>query len=218
MVNRPYEKMDKALEELNESIQKVKIHDSNLAVVVARGVKKYRNALMDRVEKEFKGRRFPIMEGPSIPWEMILPHERQAKKNHGGQTLERLAERGGLGCSEVVAVLYDRPWTRMDSAEAYNRLNAILQNWEYHPLRKENERLKRGDFTKEEFQALCHKLNEEDKNLFCDGCDEYQRKLFGTCRTDEIRKSIRKTNEISGSRMAGLISRNKALQSQLKGK
>lgn len=45
-------------------------------------------------------RRFPILDGPSVPWEYMEPHEAMAKKNHG-QTLEQLAKRGGLGCAEA---------------------------------------------------------------------------------------------------------------------
>lgn len=30
----------------------------------------------------------------AIPWELIQPHENQAKANHGGQSLERLREIG----------------------------------------------------------------------------------------------------------------------------
>ena len=52
-----------------------------------------------------------------IPWECIQPHEEQALKNHG-QTLKRLAERGGLDWTEVLAVLEDRQWIRMDESEA----------------------------------------------------------------------------------------------------
>jgi len=60
--------------------------------------------------------RFPIMRGwlhmseeclSSIPWSLIAPHEQQAQLNHGGQTLKRLAERGGLDALEAVAVLED---------------------------------------------------------------------------------------------------------------
>lgn len=47
---------------------------------------------------------FPIMGGTNIPWDMIAPHEDQAKRNHR-QTLKRLAERGGLDCTEAVDVL-----------------------------------------------------------------------------------------------------------------
>ena len=56
--------------------------------------------------REVEGTRFPIMGGPSIPWRMIAPHDGQAKINHD-QTLERLAERGGLSPEEAIAVLDD---------------------------------------------------------------------------------------------------------------
>ncbi len=49
--------------------------------------------------------RYPIQDGPSVPWEFMAPHEAQARKNHG-QTLERLAERGGLGCAEAWVIVH----------------------------------------------------------------------------------------------------------------
>lgn len=48
------------------------------------------------------------MKGPSIPWAMIAPHEGRALRNHGGQSLERLAERGGLDPIEIRATLEER--------------------------------------------------------------------------------------------------------------
>lgn len=53
---------------------------------------------------------FPIQDGPDIPWRVIAPHEKAAQRNHGGQTLQRLAERGGLGVGEAIDVLLDQPW------------------------------------------------------------------------------------------------------------
>jgi len=47
------------------------------------------------------------MGGPSLPWAMIEPHERQAQVNHA-QNLATLAGRGGLDCIEAMAVLEDR--------------------------------------------------------------------------------------------------------------
>lgn len=44
-----------------------------------------------------------------IPFAMLVPHERQALSNHG-QTLERLAQRGGLGVSEAIDILEGRRW------------------------------------------------------------------------------------------------------------
>lgn len=64
------------------------------------------------------GRQFPIIqEWPerlfvpqirSIPWELIAPHEKQALENHCGQSLERLAQRGGLSAAEAVAIIEDK--------------------------------------------------------------------------------------------------------------
>ena len=53
---------------------------------------------------------FPIMTKKGkeyIPYDIIKPHEEQALKNHCGQTLDRLAERGGLSWAEAYAVLTD---------------------------------------------------------------------------------------------------------------
>jgi hypothetical protein len=65
-----------------------------------------------------------------------------------------------------------------------------------HQLEQEIARLKRGEFTPEEFQNLCHEsvsnpanYNNIGMDKFCDGCDEYQRKLFGTCRSDLLKAS-----------------------------
>ena len=76
---------------------------------------------------------FPVMAGEkfalrSVPWALVEPHEKQAWKNHG-QTLERLAERGGLDPTELLAVLEDRRWRRTDeisycAAEVANILSA----------------------------------------------------------------------------------------------
>jgi lambda repressor-like predicted transcriptional regulator len=53
-----------------------------------------------------------------VPWALVAPHDRQARTNHGGQTLARLSERGGLGPDELVAVLQDRDWRPMDEGVA----------------------------------------------------------------------------------------------------
>ena len=44
----------------------------------------------------------------SIPWSLVAPHEEQAKRNHG-QSLEKLASRGGLSPRELCLVLMNRP-------------------------------------------------------------------------------------------------------------
>lgn len=64
--------------------------------------------------------RFPIMKFHEadvpqrewIPWSLIAPHDKQAQRNHGGQTLVRLAQRGGLDAMEAVAVLEDADYRK----------------------------------------------------------------------------------------------------------
>lgn len=83
-------------------------------------------------------RRFPLLQDgvhmqaarvlgwpPSIPWSVVEPHGRQALKNHS-QTLERLAERGGLAPSELMAVLEDRPWHSMKLEVSVPRALAVV--------------------------------------------------------------------------------------------
>ena len=65
----------------------------------------------------FERRRFPVLRSrpfkvqppASIPWETIAPHEEWADKWHG-QTLERLAQRGGLGPEEMWHVINHADW------------------------------------------------------------------------------------------------------------
>lgn len=66
---------------------------------------------------------FPIL-GTKLGFPSILlaPHEERAMRNHGGQTLQRLRERGGLTADEMVAILEDRYWSTMDFGTAWKRL------------------------------------------------------------------------------------------------
>lgn len=53
----------------------------------------------------------PIMGGTllsEVPFEFIAQHEKQAQRNHG-QSLERLAQRGGLAASEALDIVEGRP-------------------------------------------------------------------------------------------------------------
>lgn len=62
----------------------------------------------------------------TIPWDQIAPHEAQALQNHDGQTLDHLAGRGGLSACEMIAVLEDRKWRRMQDGESTIRLLELL--------------------------------------------------------------------------------------------
>ncbi|MCP4897025.1 MAG: hypothetical protein GY906_08625 [bacterium] len=67
----------------------------------------------------------------TIPFSVVSPFERRAKKNHG-QTLKRLSERGGLDPYELVTLFEDRPLfgkdaQHMNGLEAITRLALLLK-------------------------------------------------------------------------------------------
>lgn len=62
---------------------------------------------------------FPILgeRGAKVDWQLVADHGKQAQANHY-QTVERLAERGGLSWCELHAVLHNRKWQKMDQNDA----------------------------------------------------------------------------------------------------
>lgn len=64
----------------------------------------------------------------SIPWDFLQSHEEQALRNHD-QTLEKLAQRGGLGVSEALAIHEDRAYKKMDRADALQQLTTKVSAW-----------------------------------------------------------------------------------------
>lgn len=64
-------------------------------------------------------RNYPILgsKGASIDWQLVVDHGGQAYKNHR-QSVERLAERGGLSWVELYAVLNNQQWQKIDENEA----------------------------------------------------------------------------------------------------
>ena len=58
-----------------------------------------------------------------IPMDFL--NEEWAQKNHS-QSLERLAERGGLDPTEVIANIEHRSWKKMDIAEALKQLQNFM--------------------------------------------------------------------------------------------
>lgn len=63
-----------------------------------------------------------------IPWLMIAPHEQQAQRNHR-QTLQQLADRGGLSACEALAILEHRPYRNMPLAASNRQLAATVDAW-----------------------------------------------------------------------------------------
>jgi hypothetical protein len=67
-----------------------------------------------RVEREaWEAAGVPV----AVPWSLLAPHEAQAYRNHG-QTLARLAERGGLDVTEMIAVIEGKRWNERPSEKA----------------------------------------------------------------------------------------------------
>ena len=63
----------------------------------------------------------------SVPWDLVKDHEKQAQHNHG-QTLRRLAERGGLSPRELWSVVHDKDYyddRTMTEAKAIEWLRSI---------------------------------------------------------------------------------------------
>jgi hypothetical protein len=61
----------------------------------------------------------------TVPWSLLAPHEDWAKENHD-QSLRRLADRGGLDPTEMVAILERRKWRMMTIPNAVARLLELL--------------------------------------------------------------------------------------------
>lgn len=91
-------------------------------------------ALSESSASSEKPRMFPIQNGPDIPWSVIAPFEKQAQRQHS-QTLERLAQRGGLSVCEVISILegdgdYFHYWSnrsRKDDAANVLTLQGIVK-------------------------------------------------------------------------------------------
>lgn len=74
---------------------------------------------------------FPILGTKEcVPFELVKEHEAQVLKNHGGQTVERLAERGGLSYQELACVLLNHPFNeKLSEVEAKLAVNLIKDKW-----------------------------------------------------------------------------------------
>lgn len=65
----------------------------------------------------------------SVKLAMMLEHQQQALRNHD-QTIQRLAERGGLDPAEAIAVLLDRKYEYESEGAALLKLDAFVDEWE----------------------------------------------------------------------------------------
>lgn len=62
---------------------------------------------------------FPVLgsQGAKVDWQFVADHGKQAQRNHY-QTVERLAQRGGLSWCELAAVIENREYKNMDTNDA----------------------------------------------------------------------------------------------------
>ena len=69
-----------------------------------------------------------------IAWDMVDPHEEQARQNHHGQTLQRLAERGGLSPFELFCLLNDQTlrWDKAQKLGDTGAMRYILKYWVHY--------------------------------------------------------------------------------------
>lgn len=87
------------------------------------------------METEKRHRQYPIIGTKPkeyIPWAVLQCHEAQALRNHD-QTLERLAERGGLDWFEAAAILEDKTWRELSNLSLDEAKKIVLEHvasWE----------------------------------------------------------------------------------------
>lgn len=67
-----------------------------------------------------------------VPWEILIPHEKQSLRNHR-QTLEQLADRGGLSWNEILPIHRDKTWREcpmLPDGEAKEFVLKYVADWE----------------------------------------------------------------------------------------
>jgi lambda repressor-like predicted transcriptional regulator len=65
-----------------------------------------------RYDKDYS----PDLDGPFV-WVPTEADRRQAQSNHG-QSLERLAQRGGMSWCEMAAIVLNKPWRKFEQPYA----------------------------------------------------------------------------------------------------
>lgn len=91
-----------------------------------RSMRAGQDALVAAAYEAAARRTFPILgsNGARIDYQLVVDHGGQAKENHY-QTVDRLAERGGLSWCELHAVLTNRKYTKIDQNTAIKECRAI---------------------------------------------------------------------------------------------
>lgn len=75
----------------------------------------------------------------AMPWGLLWPHGTQAQANHG-QSLKRLAERGGLDPVEMLKVIEGTPWRTADQQPLMLVAMERLRRYRIHWMRRNRNR------------------------------------------------------------------------------
>lgn len=130
--------------------------------------------------------RFPIQHGPSVPWEFMVPHDAQCKKNHSGQSLQHIAGRGGLGATEAWCCVNGLAlWPTHDTKEG---TAAARQKW--FELAERVNREWSVKQARAEVLAACIKHFETE----AEGCSDYANEEAGEARAAWNREEERFQN------------------------
>lgn len=93
---------------------------------------------------------------------------------------------------------FTEEWHDMSNAavvEFIELRDAAMKPKAGQPLLDELARLRRGDFTPEEFQNLCHNIPTGCAEEFCDGCEQYHQQLFGGSPITQLKYELAKLRE-----------------------
>ena len=101
----------------------------------------------ERVKAEavlgFLRERYPITGGPNVAWSVMLPFDDQCKRNHSGQDLKEIAQRGGLSALEAICIVNNWSWY-VEGRKEWKTGLAAEQAWRQfadHHNEKEQRRL-----------------------------------------------------------------------------
>jgi hypothetical protein len=94
--------------------------------------REHSSPLLFQIQRPYELRNVADAVPAYIPWEFIRPYDDEAKGKHGGQSLSRLSNRGGLSIKEVICIIEHRGWydvDRLTRDECARRLNNALGAW-----------------------------------------------------------------------------------------
>lgn len=136
-------------------------------------------ARLERAEAEAEARKltarlFPIQGGPAVPWSVMEPHDAQCRKNHGGQSLERIAERGGLSAGEAYAVVHGLGYH--DTKAEHSERTALWREFvRTSYLVESKERLELSHQREDDLKARVAELERERDSIRNDAAREIAR-------------------------------------------